>query len=81
MMLRRGNAGVMGDSATGETSSRASCEVRASKGTRKSGDGAVPKMSSGSRSRYPVRGMVCQPQEMKGSEGCEPSYTGIILTM
>ena len=61
------------DSATGVTSIYTSCCAKASKGTRKSGDNAVPKMSPGSRSLYPVRGIVCRPEPTKCSEGSWPS--------
>ena len=44
------------------TSFWASCGVRASKGTRASDDDAVSEVSSGSRSFYPVRGVVCQSE-------------------
>ena len=47
----------------------ASCGVKDSKGTRRSGADAVPKMSPGSRSRYPKRGVICQPEPTKCSEG------------
>ena len=43
-------AGVIDDSARAETSAGTSWRVRASKGTRRSGDEAVPRTSSGSRS-------------------------------
>ena len=61
------------DSATGVTSICALCCAKASKGTRKSGAVAVPKMSPGSRSLYPVRGIVCRPEPTKCSEGSWPS--------
>ena len=47
----------------------ASCDVKASKGTRRSGADAVPKMSPGSRSRYPERGIICRLEPTKCSEG------------
>ena len=58
---------------TGVTSSWASCGVRASKGTRGSDDDAVPEMSSGSRSLYPVKGVVCQHEKTKQLEEFGPS--------
>ena len=59
------SAGVIDDSMTGVTSSWASCRVRASEGTRGSDDDAGPEISSGSRSLYPIRGVVCQPEKTK----------------
>ena len=59
------SAGVIGDSGTGVTSSWASCGVRASKGTRGSDDDAVTEISSGSRSLYPVWGVVGKPEKKK----------------
>ena len=73
LMAREGGADGMGDSATEVTSFCASCDAKASKGTRKSGADAVPKMSPGSRSRYPVSGIVCRPEPTKCSEGSWPS--------
>ena len=67
------SAGGIGDSVTGVTSSWASCGVRAFKGTRGSDDDAVPKISSGSRSLYSVRGVVCQPKKTKQLERFGPS--------
>ena len=49
------------DSAIVVTSCSVSCGSEISKGTRRSGCDAVPKMSPGSRSRRPVRGIVCRP--------------------
>ena len=57
------------DSATGVSSICSLCCTKASKGTRRSGADAVPKMSLGSRSLYPVRGIVCRPEPTKCSEG------------
>ena len=51
--------GGVGDSARAETSARASWRDRASKETRRSGDEAVPRISQGSRSWYPVRSINC----------------------
>ena len=65
---------------TGVTSSWASCGVGASKGTRGSDD-AVPKISSGSRSLYPVLRVVCHPKKTEQLEGFGPSKAGIISTM
>ena len=67
------SAGVIGDSVTGVMSSWASCGVRAFKGTRGSDDDAVPKISSGSRSLYSVRGVVCHPDKTKQLERFGPS--------
>ena len=62
LMAREGDAGGMGDSTTGVTSFCASCGGKASKVTRRSGANAVPKMSPGSRSRYPERrGLAVDP--------------------
>ena len=66
---------------TGVTSSWASCGVRASKGTRGSDDDAVPEISLGPRSLYPVRGVVCQPEKTKQLERFGPSQAGIVSTM
>ena len=66
---------------TGVASSWASCGVRASKGTRGSDDDAVPEISSGSRSLYPVMGVVCQPEKTGQLEGFGPSSAGIVSTM
>ena len=63
------SAGVIDDSVTGVTSSWASCGVRVSKGTRGSDDDAVPEVCSGSRSLYPVMGVVCQPEKTEQLEG------------
>ena len=75
MTLVASERGVDGksDSATGVTSTCTSCCAKASKGTRRSGVDAVPKMSPGSRSLYPVRGIVCQPEPTKCSDGSWPS--------
>ena len=68
------SAGVIDDSVTGVASSWASCGVKASKGTRGSDDDAVPEISSGSRSLYPVMRVVCQPEKKTGQlEGFGPS--------
>ena len=68
------SAGVIDDSVTGVASSWASCGVRASKRTRGSDDDAVPEIFSGSRSLYPVMGVVCQPEKKTGQlEGFGPS--------
>ena len=40
---------------------------------RVSDDDAVYEISSGSRSLYPVRGVVCQPEKTKQLEGFGPS--------
>ena len=57
------------DSATGVASIWASCCAKASKGTRRSGADAVPKISPGSRPLYPVSGIVCRPEPIQCSEG------------
>ena len=67
------SAGVINDSVTGVTSSWASCGVRASKRKRGSDDDAVPEISSFSRSLYPVREIICQPEKTKQLEGFRPS--------
>ena len=66
-------AGVIGDSVRAETSVGRLWGVRASKGTRRSGAEAVPRMSPGSRSWYPVKGVSCRPEETNRSEGFESS--------
>ena len=58
-----------GNSEIAVTSCGSSCCARASKGTRRSGADAVPRMSPGSRSRYPVRGIVYLPETTKCFEG------------
>ena len=63
----------MDDSVTGVMPSWASCGVRGSKGTRGSDGGPVHEISSGSRSLYPVRGLVCQPEKTMQLEGFGPS--------
>ena len=68
-----GSAGVIGDSMTGVTSSWALCGVRAFKATRGSDDNAVPEISSGSRSLYSARGVVCQPDKTEQLERFGPS--------
>ena len=73
--------GVVGDSARAKTSAGTSWRVRASKGTRRSGDDAVAGTSPGASSWYPVKGIDCQPDETKRSEGFESSWTGSKLTM
>ena len=67
------SAGVIGDTVTGVTSSWASCGVRAFKGTRRSDDNAVHEISSGLRSLYSVRGVVCQLDKTKQPERFGPS--------
>ena len=57
------------DSAPGVTLIGASYCAKASRVTHRSGADAVPKMSSGSRSLYPVRGIVCLPEPTKCSKG------------
>ena len=66
-------AGVVGDSVRAETSAGTLWRVRASKGTRRSDDEAVPRMLPGSRSWYPVKGINCRPEETNRSEGFESS--------
>ena len=62
---------VVGDSVRAETSAGTLWGVRASKRTRRSGDETVPRMSPGSKSWYPVKGIRCQPEETNRSEGFE----------
>ena len=66
----------MDDSVTGVTSSWTSCEVKASMGTRGSDDDAVPETSSGCRSLYPVRGVVCQPEKNEATRGVRAVVSG-----
>ena len=66
-------AGGIGDSARAETSVGTSWGVRASKGTRRRGDEAVPRTSLGSKSWCPVKGTSCRPQETNRSGGVESS--------
>ena len=67
------DAGFVGDSARAETSVGTLWRVRASKGTRRRGDEAVPRMSPGSRSWCLVKGINCRPEETNRSEGSELS--------
>ena len=62
-------AGGIGDSARAETSAGTSWGVKSSKGTRRSGDEAVPRTSPGSRSWCPVKGISCRPEETNRSGG------------
>ena len=64
-----GGAKVTVDSAIVVTSCCVSCGSEVSKGTRKRGCHAVSKMSSGSRSRRPVKEIVCRPEATKCSKG------------
>ena len=73
--------GEVGGSARAETSARASWRDRTSRGTRRSGDEAVPRKSPGSRSWYPVNGINCRPEETKRSKGFESAFTGSMSTM
>ena len=73
--------GGVGDSARAETSARASWRDRTSRGTRRSGDEAVPRTSPGSRSWYPVKGINCRPEETKRSKGLESAFTASMSTM
>ena len=57
------------DSATGIALIGVSYCANTSRGMRRSGADAVPKISPGSRSLYPVRGIVCLPEPTKCSEG------------
>ena len=66
-------AGGIGDSARTETSAGTSWVVRASKGTRRRGDEAVPRTSPGSKSWCPVKGINCRPEETNRSGGVESS--------
>ena len=65
-------------SVTTVTSCYTSCCAKASKGPRRNGADAMPKMSPGSRSRYLVRGIVCRSETTKCSEGSWPSWVVII---
>ena len=69
------------DSATGVTLIGASYCAKASRGTRRSGAHTVPKISPGSRSLYPVRGIVCIPEPTKCFEGSWWSWVVIIFTL
>ena len=73
--------GGAGDSARAETPARASWRDRTSRGTRRSGDEAVPRTSPGSRSWYPVKGINCRPEETKRSKGLESAFTASMSTM
>ena len=73
--------GEVGDSARAETAARASWRDRTSRGTRRNGDEAVPRISPGSRSWYTVRGINCRPEETKRSKGFESAFTGGMPTM
>ena len=73
--------GERGDSARAETSARASWRDRTSRGTRRSGDEAVPRTSPGSRSWYPIKGINCRPEETKRSKEFESAFTGGMPTM
>ena len=66
-------AGGLGDLARAETSVGTSWGVRASKGTRRRGDEAVPRTSPGSKSWCPVKGMNCRPEETNCSGEDESS--------
>ena len=68
------------DSATGVTLTGASYCAKAFRGTRRSGADAVPELSSGLRSLYPVRGIVCLPEQTKCSERSWWSWVVIIFT-
>ena len=61
-------------------SSWAPCGVGASKGTQGSDDDAVPEISSGSRSLYPVMGVIFQPEKTEQLEGFGPLEAGIVST-
>ena len=76
-----GGARVTGDSAIVVTSCCVSCGAKVAKGTRKSWCDAVPKMSPGSRSRCPVRGIVCRPEATKCSKGSWPLWVVAISTI
>ena len=64
---------MIDDLARAEMSAGMPWRVRASKGTRRSGDEAVPRKSPGSRSWYPVKGINCRPEATNRSEGFESS--------
>ena len=75
------DAGVVGDLARAETSVGTLWRVRASKGTQRRGDEAVPRTSPSSRSCYPVKGINCRPEETNRPEGSELSGAGGKSTM
>ena len=56
---------VSGLAATVKTSFRESWFAKDSKGTRRRGEEAVPRISSGLTSRHPESGMFCRPEERK----------------
>ena len=60
----------------GVTSSWASCGVRASKGTRGSDDDALPEISSGSRSLYPVREGCLLTRKNEATRGVRAIVSG-----
>ena len=61
------SAGVIYDSVTGVKSSWASSGIRASKGARGSDDGAVPEISSGPKSLYPIGLLFVNPKKISNS--------------
>ena len=69
------------NSARAQTSARTLWRDRASKETRRSGDEAVPRVSPGSRSLYPVKGIICRLEKTKRSKGYESSFAGSKSTM
>ena len=73
LMAREGDSDGMGDSATGMTLFCAACVAKASKGTQRSGAVAVPKVSPGSRSQYPVKEIISRPDTTKCSAWSWPS--------
>ena len=75
-VVREGDGGVVGDPARAETSVGTLWRVKASKGTRRRGDEAVPRTSPGSKSWYPVKGINCWPEETNRPEGSELSGAG-----
>ena len=72
---------VAGVSTTAVTSHSSLSWVRDSKVTRRREAEAVLRMSPGSRSRYPVRGIVCRPEVTKCSEGYWLSWVVAISTI
>ena len=66
--------GGVGDSARAETSARASWRDRTYKETRRS-DEVVPRISRGSRSWYPIKGINRRPEGTKRPKGFVSAFT------
>ena len=77
-MARDGAGDDMGDTITRVTSLCASCGTNSSKGTRRSGADALPKMSPGSRSRFPRGGLSVDSnlRSVSKGNGCRIRLTG-----